>query len=118
VSTIDIEDLVQAAKNGSVKAATAWLIGKIALVFPFVLSPWFNWIAEGIIKYGAGELWELGELGLFQVNAEHLAGVQAATYREKLYKIKTLPDDVSDEEWINAEKEADTAFIELINARK
>ena len=117
-TTIEIDSFVQ-------KALATWIAWASGLVqgWLFTAVPWLNVpivrsLVKKIIEWVVRRYSEKAEKAAFFMNTKVRAADQAKDFEALVDKVEALPDDVSDEEWANAEREKLAAFEQLMSLTK
>lgn len=118
LDTIDIEDFANRVKKDLVSFFTALIWANVTIAVPWLNIPVIRDIVKSLIEAIVLFLATTGGLAAFIINTKVFTTDQAKDYTQAISDLMSLPDDVSDEEWDQAEQKANHAFAQLINYRK
>lgn len=111
VKANDIGDLVEQARSSFLKWGVQLLLSNLITWQPWLATPLVKQILEIVLTILFKILIDKGELGAFIINTRVLTSQQGKEYKEAVIKSLTAQ---TDEEWENAEREANEKFINLI----
>lgn len=116
LDTIDIEDLVGQFSDDMVSKLSSLALNALMAQAPWlsVARPFF----AAIIKDAISFLFREGELLAFTFNTNLITTDQWRDYAEQVERVRKLPEDVSDAEWIKAEEAKNHAFLQLVSLKK
>lgn len=115
--TLNIDDTVKSIKTGMETFLVHVLVGESVIKCPFLANPYFNKLLYELAEWGVNKILTKGEMLAFVLNNKVISLDKRDDYVEAVNKVESLPDDVDDQTWEEAEIEAANAFRNLVGLK-
>lgn len=111
--TIDIESVVSKVKTGFVTFLTRLIVTEAITLLPWL--GFFEKILYETVEWAVNLAATKGGLVAFMINTKVIAIDKGTDYVRAIEVVEQLPDDVDNETWEKAEREAAHQFKNLFN---
>ncbi len=120
LDTIDIEDLANQFGEDFVAVTTKAVMGAVYVKVPWLAGQgnFFGKVVQELVEFIVQYIGHNLGLIAFQFNTYVWTTDQGQDYIASVEKRRAMPEDVSDEDWMKAEEEANHAFFNLWNLKR